>query len=160
MEKQKVGTTNAASVLAAFDLVPSMLEIAGVAAPVGTDFDGEAMADVLLGRSDRSRATPLFWRRPPDRKIVSSAQPERLPDLAMRVGNWKLLCDYDGSAAQLYEMDSDREERHDLAQQQSAVVVRMTAAVRAWNDKMPADKGPELGAEAAKAKGKGKKKAK
>jgi uncharacterized sulfatase len=160
MEKQKVGTKNAASVLAAFDLVPSMLEIAGVAAPVGTDFDGEAMADVLLGRSDRSRATPLFWRRPPDRKIVSSAQPERLPDLAMREGNWKLLCDYDGSAAQLYDMDSDREERHDLAQQQSAVVVRMTAAVRAWSDKMPADKGPELGAEAAKAKGKGKKKAK
>lgn len=160
MEKGKAGVTNAVSVLAAFDLVPSMLGISGVAAPEEAGFDGEDMADVLLGRSDRSRKAPLFWRRPPDRKTVSPAQPQRLPDLAMREGNWKLLCEYDGSGELLYDLASDRAEQRNLAAQQPEVVARMKAELLSWHASMPPDRGPELGAEPQNAKGKGKKKAK
>lgn len=160
MEKGKVGRVNEESVFAAFDLVPSLLEIVGVSPPDGVVFDGESVADVLVGKSEVSRKAPLFWRRPPDRKTASAALPERLPDLAMREGNWKLLCEYDGSGPQLYDLEKDAGERVNVAGDHAEVVGRMTKALVAWHGSMPLDNGASLGKETAKAKGKGKKAAK
>jgi arylsulfatase A-like enzyme len=154
MEKGKAGRVNRESVFAAFDLVPSLLEIAGVSPPDGVVFDGESVAGVLVGRSEVSRKAPLFWRRPPDRKTASAALPERLPDLAMREGNWKLLCEYDGSEPQLYDLEKDAGERVNVAGDHAEVVGRMTKALVAWHESMPLDNGAILGEEAAKAKGK------
>ena len=157
MEGGAAGKVNGESVFAAFDLVPSLLEIAGVSKPEGVVFDGESLAGVLLGKSEGSRKAPIFWRRPPDRKTVSPSQPERLPDLAMREGNWKLLCEYDGGRAQLYDLEGDAGEVRNVAEQNSEVVERMRRAVMAWHGSMPADRGVALGKEVRKAKGKGKK---
>ncbi len=156
MAKEKIGTVNQNSVFAAFDIAPSLLAMAKVEAEA-IPFDGVNMAAVFLGQSDGSRAAPLFWRRPPDRKTTSPALPERLPDLAMREGNWKFLCDYDGSQPQLYDLTNDRGERHNLAAEQPAVVSRMTQALLAWHQSLPPDNGPALGNEPPKAKGKKKK---
>lgn len=133
------GTVNRQSVLAAFDLVPSILEVADVAAPDGVEFDGEPLADVLLGRSAASRKRPLFFRRPPDRDAIFGMT--GLPDLAVRTGHWKLLCEYDGSQPQLYDLDRDPSETRDLAQQQPEVVSRLTAALLSWHRSLPPDKG-------------------
>ena len=154
MAKGKAGLVNEASVFAAFDLAPSLLEIAGVSKPEGVVFDGEGLAGVLVGESEVSRKAPIFWRRPPDRKIVSPAQPERLPDLAMREGNWKLLCEYDGGRAQLYDLGEDAGEARNVAEQNGEVVERMRRAVVAWHRSMPADRGEVLGQEVGKGKGK------
>jgi uncharacterized sulfatase len=145
IEKEKAGTQNESSVFAAFDLVPSLLAIAGVAAPGDVAFDGENLAPILLGRSIDSRAAPIFWRRPPDRKTVSPKLPERLPDLAVREGAWKLLCEYDGTQPQLYDLATDRGEKTNLAAKHLEVVARLTASVLAWHRSLPADRGPELG---------------
>jgi uncharacterized sulfatase len=154
MAKGKAGLVNEASVFAAFDLAPSLLEFAGVSKPEGVVFDGEGLAGVLVGESEVSRKAPIFWRRPPDRKIVSPAQPERLPDLAMREGNWKLLCEYDGGRAQLYDLGEDAGEARNVAEQNGEVVERMRRAVVAWHRSMPADRGEVLGQEVGKGKGK------
>ena len=58
------GKTNTTSVLAAMDLAPSLLEIAGVAKPSGVEFDGQAFADVLLGSSHASRSWPALFPSP------------------------------------------------------------------------------------------------
>lgn len=160
LSAEKAGTTNTESVFAAFDLMPSLLGVAGVAAQADGAFDGEDVGAVLLGHRNGSRKEAIFWRRPPDRKVVSPALPEPLPDLAMREGKWKFLCDYDGSKPQLYDLTRDRGEKENVATQHGAVVARMTAEVLAWHASMPSDQGPQLGSEALKAKGKGKKKAK
>ena len=154
MAKGKAGLVNEASVFAAFDLAPSLLEIAGVSKPEGVEFDGERLAGVLVGESEVSRKAPIFWRRPPDRKMVSPTQPERLPDLAMREGNWKLLCEYDGGRAQLYDLSEDAGEARNVAEQNGEVVERMRRAVVAWHRSMPVDRGEVLGQEVGKAKGK------
>ena len=143
MPKEKAGTTNATSVLAAFDLPRSLLAIAGVAPPAETMFDGEDLSEVLLGRSDASRRAPLCWRRPPDRKRAYGSGP--LPDLAVREGDWKLLCGYDGAQPELYNVAADAGEAGNLAAQHPDVVARLTQALLSWNAALPQDKGAELG---------------
>lgn len=141
----KAGTHNETSVFAAIDLVPSLLAIAGVAPPPDLTFDGENLAPVLRGESTASRAAPLFWRRPPDRKFAYGAGP--LPDLSVREGDWKLLCDYNGSQPELYNLAADPGETANVAGQHPDVVRRLAEALLAWNKTMPADHGPALAAE-------------
>lgn len=156
LEKSAVGTNNQTSVFAAFDLVPSMLSLANVAIPDGVRFDGENLAPVLLGKSTASRSAPIYWRRPPDRKnwLPHFAEPQ--PDLAVRDGDWKFLCEYDGSKPRLYNVTTDQAESLNLAAQNPDVVSRLTAAVEAWHSSVPPDNGPDLPAEIPGKKGKGK----
>ncbi len=156
IEKSKHGTHNETSVFAAFDLVPSLLGIAKIATPKDTVFDGENLEPILLGQSTDSRIAPIFWRRPPDRKTASPTLPERLPDLAMREGDWKLLCDYDGSNAQLYDLAKDRAETTNLSAEHPDIVSRLSQAVLAWHQSMPPDNGPALGAQPPQGKKKSK----
>jgi arylsulfatase A-like enzyme len=142
VETDAHGTHNERSVCSAMDLVPSLLEITGVSVPADATFDGVNLAPVLLGRSEASRSLPLFWRRPPDRKTAYGSAP--LPDLAAREGNWKLLCNYDGSQAELYDLSKDLGETTDLAEQYPRVAKELTAAVVRWHEALPADQGPEL----------------
>lgn len=145
----KAGTENGTSVFAAFDLVPSLLALAAAKPPKGVILDGEDMSAALLGKESGSRRQPLFWRRPPDRKSWRPMLPEMLPDLAVREGQWKLLCDYDGSSPQLYDLANDLGESTNLAARHPDLVARLTAAVLAWHRAMPPDNGPALAAEAA-----------
>jgi uncharacterized sulfatase len=108
-------------------------------------FDGEDVSATLIGRGTASRAAPIFWRRPPDRKNSPPGLPRPQPDLAVRDGNWKLLCDYDGSHPELYDLTKDAGEKKNVADQQPEVVKRLSAATVAWHKSMPADNGPELG---------------
>jgi len=145
LAKAKAGTKNDTSVFAAFDLAPSLLAIAGITAPADVKFDGENLAAVLLGKSAVSRTAPLFWRRPPDRKTAYGSGP--LPDLAVRDGDWKLLCDYDGAKPELYNLATDSAEATNLAAQQPEVVARLKKSVLAWNATLPQDNGAKLGVE-------------
>ncbi len=149
LNKAKQGTVNTTSVFAAFDLPPSLLNISGIAAEK-IQFDGENVALALLGKEETSRQAPLFWRRPPDRKTVDGKPGVLLPDLAMREMDWKLLCNYDGSEPQLYDLKLDRGEQRNLAAEHHELVARMTAKLLAWHHSMPADNGPALGAELGK----------
>ncbi|MCA9247551.1 MAG: sulfatase-like hydrolase/transferase [Planctomycetales bacterium] len=141
----KAGTRNDTSVFAAFDLAPSLLSITGVQTPADAKFDGEDLAAVVLGASTASRNEPIFWRRPPDRKSWPRMLSGVYPDLAVRDGEWKLLCEYDGSQPELYRLADDPGEAKNLASMYPDVVARLTSAVVAWHKAMPADHGPELG---------------
>ncbi|MBM4026318.1 MAG: N-acetylgalactosamine-6-sulfatase, partial [Planctomycetes bacterium] len=134
------GTIDRTSFLAALDLVPTLLEIARVTPPEHTVFDGQALADVLLGRAPGSRTRPLFFRRPPDRGEAAGI--DNLPDLAVREGTWKLLCEYDGTQPQLYDLAADRGETDNVAGRHPEIVRRLSAAVLQWHKSMPPDNGP------------------
>lgn len=137
----KAGHHDETSVFAAFDLAPSLLRFTKSAAPAGVVFDGEDVLDALLGRGIAARKTPIFWRRPPDRKMSPSGP---APDLAVREGNWKLLCEYDGSKPELYDLARDRGETTNLAAQHADVARRLIASVVAWHKSLPPDNGPAL----------------
>jgi uncharacterized sulfatase len=156
MDKAKVGTLDASSVFAAMDLAPSLAHLAGTKSPVG--LDGANLSSTLLGRAPASHPGAICWRRPPERKVWLPALAVPQPDLAIRVGDWKLLCEYDGSKPLLYDLSKDIGEMTNLAAKESAVTEGLTAAVLAWHRSLPADNGPALGAEAGKAGAKKKKK--
>lgn len=135
----KRGTINKTSIFAAIDLVPSLLDLAGVSISKEVHFDGEDLANTLIGKSHQSRSAPLFFRRPPDRKEFRHLK--NLSDLAVRGGKWKLLCDYDGKRPQLYDLDTDPGEAENLAEQHPELTARLLKAVLDWNATMPADAG-------------------
>lgn len=136
------GAVNESSVFAAFDIAPTMLALADIDTPMSERFDGEPLPGVIRGESDASRSQPLFFRRPPDRN--NFARFRDLPDLAVRDGEWKLLCEYDGSAPELYNLGSDRGEASNVAADYPEVARRLTDAALQWNASMPTDRGPDL----------------
>ena len=128
--KGVAGVRNKTSVLSAIDLVPSLLKLAGADGGSGANYDGEDVLDTLLGKSQESRSEPLFFGRPPDRKDFNGEK--NLPDLAVRQGRWKLLCDFDGGRAQLYDIVADPGERSDLSKGEPAVVKELVGKVLSW----------------------------
>ncbi|MEO5917432.1 MAG: sulfatase-like hydrolase/transferase [Luteolibacter sp.] len=149
IDAAKAGSHNDSSVLAAIDLAPSLLKIAGVTAPEKVAFDGEELSATFIGKETATRTKPIFWRRPPDR-VNWSPKPkmtEKLPDLSVRDGNWKLLCTYDGVEPQLYDLSKDPGETKNLTGKNPEIAKRLTAAALAWHHSMPPDNGPQLGSE-------------
>jgi len=135
MPPESQGTRNTDSVFSAIDLVPSLLSLAGAEGEKDADYDGENIAETLIGRSKRSRQQPLFFSRPPDRKNYYGF--ENLPDLAVRRGKWKLLCDYDGTHRELYDLSSDPGETENLAVAHSETATELAIKVVAWYRSMP-----------------------
>ena len=142
MNKDVHGTINKKSIFSAIDLVPTLLEITKTKTAKHANFDGEPLPDVLLGKSNLSRKQDLLFRRPPDRDSFYGVKD--LPDLAIRSGKWKLLCEYDGSDALLYDLTKDRGEKNNLAKKHPKIVKALSQKVIAWHNSMPADNGPQM----------------
>ena len=128
----------------------ALLALAGVRPPEGVAFDGEALPRVLAGEAGESRRGPLFFRRPPDRGAYYGVA--NLPDLAVRHGRWKLLCEYDGSGAELYDLESDPGETRDLAARHPEETARLQTSLLEWHRAMPPDNGATYRPSPAKGK--------
>ena len=133
---------NRKSVFSAIDLVPTLLDITGTPHAKGAKYDGESVPDLLLGKGDASRKLPIFFRRPPDRDAFYGDKD--LPDLAVRDGKWKFLCEFDGSEPELYDMTNDRGETTNVADSHPKLVARFAKACIAWHNSLPPDNGPNL----------------
>ena len=141
--KKGPGFHDERSVLAAIDLAPSILALAGVKVPGDVRFDGLDRNAVLVGAEASPRSVPLFWRRPPDRRRLAGASGDLLPDLAVRDGDWKLLCDYDGANAQLFHVTDDPGEKTELSALESDRLARLKRSALAWHASLPPDRGAE-----------------
>lgn len=138
VEEEKAGTINAESAFCALDLNRSLTVIGGASIETGATCDGEDLSALLLGRSAIGRQAPIFWRRPPDRP--GTAEKDN-PDLAVRDGKWKLLINYDRTATQLYDLQTDQSETRNVASEHSDVTARLTELVFRWNSELPVDAG-------------------
>ncbi len=133
--KSARGTRNKQSVFAAIDLVPSLIRLCRAKRPADADYDGEDLLDTLLGRATDSRQQPIFFSRPPDRKSFYGFK--NLPDLAIRHGKWKLLCDYDGSRPELYDLAGDPGETLNLATTNAELTSDLASKTVSWYQSMP-----------------------
>lgn len=133
INQNAVGSRNKESVFSAIDFTPSLL--AFTESPKTSMTDGENVIETILGKSMDSRQAPIFYSRPPDRKNYYGF--ENLPDLAVRDGEWKLLCDYDGSRAELYNISKDPGETKNLADANPEIAKRLIKEVTSWYASMP-----------------------
>ena len=138
LAKDVAGTTNDTSIFCALDLNRSLYDIGRAKVADGARLDGENLAPTVLGKEKKRREAPIFWRRPPDRP---GTKEEPNPDLAVRDGQWKLLINYDGLKPQLYDVNADVAESHNLAGEHPEIVKRLKNAVFAWNAELPIDAG-------------------
>lgn len=130
------GSTNEKTIVSSVDLVASLIDYCELQPPTDYRPDGESMYPTLLGHATSQRSTPLFWRRPPDRP---GTRRDPSPDLAVRDGDWKLLCDVQGENVQLYNLQEDVGEQHNLAESHDNEAQRLTQLLLQWNETLPVD---------------------
>jgi len=105
------------------DLLPTLLELAGVEPKAGVRFDGTSLAPVLRGRAMPELA---------DRKLVVQygglveSQPQ-LWDAAVMWNSWRLV-----SGKELYDVASDPGQRTNVAEQFPGVVRLLRAHYEQW----------------------------
>jgi arylsulfatase A-like enzyme len=85
------------------DIFSTVLDVAGVPAPDDRIIDGVSILPLLQGKPLK-RARPLYWR--------NGKQTYRV---AIRDGDWKLLCDSSRSTWTLYNLVDDPKETSDLS---------------------------------------------
>jgi len=104
------------------DVMATVLDAAGAAYPRTRDghavlpLEGRSMLPTLNGEPDRADRT-LFW--------------EHEGNAGARRGKWKLVRKY-GQDWELYDMEDDRTELHDLAAGHPAIVAELAEAYEAW----------------------------
>ena len=62
----------------------------------------------------------------------------------VRKGDWKFLCEYDGTDPELYNLKTDRGETKNLAPEYPKLVGKLTKPLIAWHKSLPPDNGPQL----------------
>jgi arylsulfatase len=106
------------------DIMATVLEVTGASYPAthqGHDIlplEGESLVRSFSG--DGRERGPLFW--------------EHEGNAAVRVGRWKLVRKYPGGW-ELYDMEADRTELHDLADREPERVREMVALYDAWAER-------------------------
>ncbi|MEZ6142986.1 MAG: sulfatase-like hydrolase/transferase [Zavarzinella sp.] len=135
----QVGSTDESTIFSTLDFVPTLATICQAKRPRDYQSDGEDNSAALLGHRP-VREKPLFWEY--GRNSTSFAYPKdpkhRSPNLAVREGKWKLLINADGSGAELYDLDKDRGEQHNLAKEQPKLTIRLSDLLMKWRKNLPA----------------------
>ncbi|MEM6332202.1 MAG: arylsulfatase [Planctomycetota bacterium] len=113
---------------ASVDLMPTLLDLAGIALPSGRSFDGVSLAPILAGRPQPQLA---------ERIVVTDSQrlprPEKWRQFSAMLGSWRLI---DGD--RLYDLASDPEQRFDIAGDHPATVERLRVGYERWWERVSA----------------------
>ena len=109
------------------DLAPTFYDLARIQYPqeyngVKTNaLAGKSLLPVLFdGATEVNRGTPLFW--------------ERAGNRAARDGKWKLVSTYPSYEWELYNIETDRGETANVAQQNPGIVNQLSAKYFEWAD--------------------------
>ncbi|HEX8014667.1 MAG TPA: sulfatase-like hydrolase/transferase, partial [Flavobacterium sp.] len=110
------------------DLAPTFYDLAGIQYPkelngvTSNPLPGKSLLPVLIdGASEVNRGAPIFW--------------ERAGNRAVRDGKWKLVSIYPSYQWELYNLESDRGETNNVAQQNPGIVNELSAKYFDWADK-------------------------
>jgi arylsulfatase A-like enzyme len=107
----------------ALDILPTALAAADVALPKTPPLDGVNLLPCATGKSKQPPHEALYWRFG--------------TNSAIRLGNYKLL-KLGARPPQLFDLQADVGEQHDLAAQQLEVVTKLEAKLKAWDAQLEA----------------------
>ncbi|SMP78886.1 Arylsulfatase A [Neorhodopirellula lusitana] len=95
-----------------WDFLPTAAELANVTLPSDTTFDGLSLVSFLKGGPAPTRDY-FYWELH-----------EREPKQAIRFGDWKAVRNRIGSPLELYNLESDASESHDVADQNPELIAK------------------------------------
>ena len=124
------------AILGAVDFFPIFCRLAGVPQSAAERSDGEDLTQVLLGQF-APRARPLLWEYGRNAAFGYPQGRNRSPIVAIREGKWKLLINADGSDREIYDLDSDRNETRNVAEQNSETAKRLAELALQWRKSLP-----------------------
>ena len=133
------GEVDATTVVGAVDMYPTLCRLAGVETQTGVQFDGVDRSDAFKGHAIGEREQPLMWEYGRNAKFFGyPKQPrDRSPQLAIREGNWKLLCNANGEGVELYDFSLDKNEDDNVAAEHPEVVGRLQKELLACSRACP-----------------------
>jgi arylsulfatase A-like enzyme len=124
------------TVIAGIDLFPMFCTLAGVPIPQNEKLDGEDLSKSFFGAT-LERQHPLFWEYGRNASFFFPKGKDRSPNVAIREGDWKLVINADGTDEQLYNLASDRNETHNVADKNPEIATRLSEAALQWRKAMP-----------------------
>jgi arylsulfatase A-like enzyme len=102
------------------DVMPTLAELCGATSGVPSDIDGLSIVPTLVGEPAKQKQhSYLYW-----------AFYERGGAQAARIGNWKAVQQPYHSPVRLYDLSKDIGEEQDVAAGNSAIVAKLTAAMK------------------------------
>ena len=122
--KIKPAVTDAVST--STDLMPTMLELAGVEMPAAQPCDGISLKPVLGATAAKLPRQAIYWHYP--HYHGSGAAPAG----AVRAGDYKLIEFYESGTLELYDLASDLGEEHNLAGKLPQKTAELHRLLREW----------------------------
>lgn len=114
------------------DFYPTLLEVCGAEAPAGQVLDGVSLVPLLRQSGELSREA-LYFHYP--------HYHHSRPAGAIRQGKWKLIEFFDDGSLELYNLEEDVGEQHNLATEMPDKAIALRARLAAWRQavgaKMP-----------------------
>ncbi len=120
-----VGGRDVEPITAHIDVLPTLIDLAGIAPPKGVVFDGRSIRPLLESRANPDDGS---W---PDRILVTDSQrvvdPIKWRRSAVMTNRWRLV-----NGTELYDIKQDPSQQNDVAGTQPNVVARLKAFYEAW----------------------------
>jgi arylsulfatase A-like enzyme len=120
----KPGSTNDTPIISP-DIFATAVEFTGTRPPAGATIDGRSLVSLLRGGAAPARDA-LYWHYP------HYGNQGGFPGGAIRMGDWKLIENYEDGSVMLYNLRADVGEKKDLAAAEPARVKTMRAKLHAW----------------------------
>ena len=114
------------------DFFPTVMEMAGSTSTTNGPLDGASLVPLLTQSGELQRET-LFWHFPHYHGSGNR------PSGAVRQGRWKLLEWFEDGAVELYDLETDLEERVDRSESEPEKVQELLSLLRAWRDEVGAN---------------------
>jgi arylsulfatase A-like enzyme len=110
-----------------YDFLPTAAELAGVKPPAG--LDGFSIVPELRGGGKQPRHEYLYWELPAYNGKTGTFAKE-LPKAGLRYGDWKAVRPQPGAALELYNLQADPGESHNLAAAEPKVLNRIEGILK------------------------------
>lgn len=125
------------------DLAPSVLALSGISPP--DDFQGESLAQVMRAQSslDPERSVWLYRRHYSGDEELEAGQAVG-EAWGLRRGRWKLIWGEEQDQLELYDLETDPEEKVDLALERADQAASLKAELQAWLASQPASRASDV----------------
>lgn len=135
-EHVTAGKVEKESVLSAVDLLPTFCELAKIELPGGYEPDGESFASIFEN-IPFERTKPLFWDWHFAHVSNDPDHANKWPENAVRDGAWKLYHNAEIDRVELYNLQDDPFEKHNVSERNMDKVAELLELLSEWKAGLP-----------------------